>query len=396
MDAEGNGLANKAGYRRSLFAVIASAGVIGISIGMVMPLAALVLEDHGVPSSLVGLNAAASPLAVLATGAFVPRILDALGVVKAMLLSLFAAVILILALPLEVDPWLWFVLRFLIGMTMAVHWIIGEAWIVSVASREHRGRIVGLYITVMSAGFALGPILLGIVGIEGWLPFLIVALLTALSGLPILFVGKAEPKFPPRAKGGFLSALRAAPLVLAAAALAGFTDTTLVSLFPIYGLRLGLDQSFVVWALAVALMGNVALQVPIGWLGDHFDKRRLLIACGAVILVAPLLLPSLFGSSVLQWPLLIIWGGASFGIYTLALTIIGERFDNASLAAANAAMVALYEAGSVVGPLVGGVALDVVGESGFPATLAGAAGLFLLLVATRIGTQRRPPPGREA
>ena len=128
------------GYLRSLSAVIASAGVIGVSIGMVMPLAALVLENNGVSSSLIGLNAASSPLAVLVTGLFVPRILDSLGVVRAMLLSLLITVFLILALPVKVDPWLWFAIRFLIGMAMAVHWIIGEAWVVSVAAKREDGH----------------------------------------------------------------------------------------------------------------------------------------------------------------------------------------------------------------------------------------------------------------
>lgn len=374
--------------RRSLAAVIASAGAAGLTFGLTIPLLALILEADGVDSTRIGLNAASSAIAVLAVGPFVPRVLDALGVLRAMYLSILASVVIILLMPLWTGLWSWFLLRFLLGAFGAIHWIVGETWIISVSTPTTRGRVIALYMTVLTAGFAAGPVLINLVGIEGWLPFLLSAGLIGLAGVPLLLAYGCAPRLPPRVPAAVALAFRTAPLVLAAAALAGFTDTAVFSLLPVYGLDIGLPQDRAVLLLTVMLTGNVALQVPIGWLADRTDRRCLLIACGAVFMVCPLLLPQVLQLELLLWPLLAIWGGASLGIYTLALTIVGDRFEPAALAGANAAVVAVYEAGSVLGPVSGGVSMDSVGPDGLMWLMAAAAVLFLAFAAYRSVTAR--------
>ncbi len=373
---------------RSLVAVIASAGCIGTTFGLTHPLLALRLEQAGETSGMIGLNAAASAIAVLACGPFVPRLLDGLGVLRALYLATAACAAIILLLPLWQGLGPWFLLRFLLGAFGAVHWIVSETWIISVASDKGRGRIVATYMMVMAGGFACGPLLVTLVGIDGFTPFLIAAALTAVSALPLAFARDAVPRLPPRAKASFVFAFRAAPLLMMAAMLAGFTDMAVIALLPIYGMDLGLPRDGAVQLLTIILIGTMALQLPIGWLADRFDTRRLLVACGVIFLVSPLLLPPVIGEPLYLWPLLIIWGGASIGIYTLALISIGGRFGAAELAGANAAMVALYETGSIFGPLAAGAGLDALGPPGFPLVLVAAAALFLVLALFR-GWQRR-------
>ncbi len=369
--------------RRSLAAVIASAGAAGLTFGMTIPLLALILEHRGVDSTWIGLNTATAALAVFLVGPFVPRIIDRLGVLPAMYVAIVGAVAVILLMPLWDALWCWFLLRFLLGCFGAVHWIIGETWLVSVASRETRGRVVALYMMVMAAGFAAGPILINLVGIAGWPPFLVAGGLIAASALPLMCAHGCAPRLPARAPAAVALAVRTAPLVLAAAALAGFTDMTLLSFLPLYGLAHGLEQSRAVLLLTVLLVGNLALQLPLGWLADRVDRRRLLILCGVVFLVSPLLLPLVIEQTLLLWPLLAIWGGASLGIYTLALTILGDRFPPAALAGANAAVVASYEVGSVAGPILSGAGKDLFGPEAIMALLALAAAVFLGCAAYR-------------
>ena len=369
--------------RRSLAAVIASAGAAGLTFGMTIPLLALILEHDGVDSTWIGLNAATAAFAVITVGAFVPRIIDRLGVLPAMYLAILGAVAVILLMPLLHALWSWFLLRFLLGCCGAVHWIIGETWLISVARRETRGRVVALYMMVMAAGFAAGPILINLVGIEGWPPFLVAAGLIGASAIPLLLAHGCAPRLPARAPAALALAVRTAPLVLAAAALAGFTDMALLSFLPLYGLAHGLEQSRAVLLLTVMLIGNLALQLPLGWLADRVERRRLLILCGAIFLVSPLVLPLVMEQRLLLWPLLTIWGGASLGIYSLALTILGDRFPPAALAGANAAVVGSYEVGSVAGPILSGVSKDLFGPEGIMALLALAAAAFLGVAAYR-------------
>ena len=72
----------------------------------------------------------------------------------------------------------------------------------------------------------------------------------------------------------------------------------------------------------------------------------------------PALTPFVVASPPAMYALLFFWGGIGMGIYTIGLTLIGERFKGAQLASANAAFVMLYSIGLLGGPLAEGVALD--------------------------------------
>ena len=56
----------------------------------------------------------------------------------------------------------------------------------------------------------------------------------------------------------------------------------------------------------------------------------------------------------LIWPVLFVWGAVSFGIYTMALIELGERFSDAMLVAGNAAFSLMWGVGGIaVSPAVG-------------------------------------------
>jgi MFS family permease len=87
--------------------------------------------------------------------------------------------------------------------------------------------------------------------------------------------------------------------------------------------------------------------------------------------------------------MLFVWGGTSFGLYTLSLAILGERSSLAELAAANTAFVMVYEVGSVSGPILAGAAMEVAGRDGLIALTVAACALFFL--AERLWRVERAP-----
>ena len=173
---------------------------------------------------VIGLNAAMFPLAVLVIGPLLPRLIapsrqrcarSGLG------LSVTALSILLLPLLPCLPRLVPAALPHRHGRR-SIHWVVSETWLNMVATERDRGRIMGIYATVLAAGFAIGPLIIGAVGIEGWLPFLIVALAVALGVLPICFArrpgaGHAGPKPRPRSR----DMLRAQPLVMARRSAAG-------------------------------------------------------------------------------------------------------------------------------------------------------------------------------
>ncbi|HXV25861.1 MAG TPA: MFS transporter [Alphaproteobacteria bacterium] len=376
---------------RSLIAVIGSVFGVGVSFGALVPLMSLILEQRGVDTALIGLNSSMFPLAVLLVTPFLPRLVARLGAMISILWGLVITVVAILLLPVLPQLSAWFVLRFLIGAGMAIHWMVSETWMNMIASERTRATIMGAYATVLAGGFALGPILLQITGTEGWLPFAAAAVATASSALPLLLGLGLAPLLSVQKGRSILRMMRLVPLGMAAALTGGLTDTGIIVLLPIYGLRIGFDEATAVLLLTVFIAGNVALQIPIGWMADRISRRGVLLACAGIGVAGAVLLPFVLQQPVLLWSLLFIWGGTVFAFYTVGLSLVGQSIPSGQFAAANAAFILLYESGSITGPAIGGAAMDLVGPHGLFGMVA-VASLALILVALMTPRPRAGQP----
>jgi hypothetical protein len=120
--------------------------------------------------------------------------------------------------------------------------------------------------------------------------------------------------------------------------------------------------------LTVLIAGNIALQVPLGLAAERLAPRSVLLVCAAGTALGCLLLASLIGTP-LQWPLAFIWGTLSYGIYTVALVELSERFSGSMLVAGNAAFALMWGVGGVAGPAGTGAVMDAIGVQGLPVTL---------------------------
>lgn len=366
--------------RRSLAAVIASVAVSGLCFGLTSPLLTLILERQGVGAVLIGLSAATSSLAVLVVGPFVPALAARLGTLGALYAAVGVAVATLLLLPLFPNVYAWFPIRFALGGAIAVQWIASEIWINRLATDTGRGTTVGIYAMLFSVGFAVGPLLIVVAGSTGWAPFLAAAGLLAAAVLPLLTAHGLAPAIVARGGGGLLTVAKRAPVLLASAWTCGALAMSVVALLPIYGLRSGLTEGAVVAMVSVFLIGNAALQIPIGWLSARMPRRRLFAGLAVLGILGPVLLAPALQAGFALWILLFLWGGTVIGFYTVALVSLGERFPGAEIAAANAAFVMVFEFGSVTGPALTGAALAAWTPHGLVVALAGVCVVFLMML----------------
>jgi cyanate permease len=245
---------------------------------------------------------------------------------------------------------------------------------------------LGIYATVLSAGFAIGPLLIRVTGIEGMTPFLVSAGIVALAAVPILIARADAPRFGNGRSLPVSGFLRVAPVAILAALVFGATETCILSLLPSYGFKNGLGIEAAATLLAVTGAGSIALQIPIGWLSDRFDRLHVLLFCALVGLGGIALLPALIGEQTFLWPLLFVWGGVIVGLYTVGLVLLGERVDDADLAAANAAFIQAYGFGAIMGPALAGAAMSGVGPDGLPLTLGLLFGGYLVFGLVKAST----------
>ena len=360
----------------ALAALIGCLSTYGITISLFTPLLSLILESRGASATLIGALAMAGPVGVMLGSFVIPRFMRQIEGRKLLLAGVVIEIVLIVALMSTDSIFAWFVIRFLGGLTGVVLFVVTETWMIEITPEPHRGRVMGLYNTTLALSFALGPLILSMTGIEGETPFVAGIILMALAGLPLLFAGTYRPSSAEEPGFGIVSFIRVAPLLALACFVVAFKDLAGVSLLPVYGLRVGLDESSAVLMLFFASIGGALLQLPIGWAADYFDARKVLMVCAFVGVFGALIWPFVVGVPVLLWMTLFLWWGFFAGAYTVAMILAGQWFKGVELATAMAAFGVYWGMGAFAGPLIGGVSMDLWNPHGLALTLVIVAGGF--------------------
>jgi MFS family permease len=373
--------------RLSLAAVFSASFGVGLIFGFQPPLMALVLQRGGASSFEIGAVTSISTVAVMLCAPLYPGAITRLGLRFAIILGIVVSTATLLLMPLLASFQGWLALRFVTGCALGLEWIASEVWLNTLSTDQSRGTVMGAYATVFAAGVMAGPLLLQITGTAGWRPFEVGALCLALTAVPLLLVRQASAgNSGPRERLQWLPIARAAPLVMLAALIAGLVESAYVSLLPVFGLLRGLDEPASLLLVTVFLAGNVILQLPIGRLADRMGRRRVLSGCASVCVIGPVLLSAVMGTPWLLWPLLLLWGGTMYGFYTQGIALLGESYPQAQLADANVVFVVVYCAGGIVGPSLGGLAMDYWTPNGLLVFLSCAP---LLLGAARLPWVRK-------
>ena len=372
-----------------LVVAIASVTAVGLGVSLAIPLLSLTLEARGIPPAGIGLNAAAWGLASMVATPFVPRLAGRLGTGMLLALSILVSAACLPLFYLAEDFWLWFPLRLVSGAAVATTFVLSEFWISAAAPAARRGLVIAIYATVLSIGFALGPVVLATTGTSGGLPFVVGALIIAAAAVPVIVAPVRSPVIGKHPRGAFMRFLGAAPAATAAAFVFGIAESGSFALLPVYGTYVGHPASVVVLLAAAMTLGNVALQIPLGLIGDRLDRRRILLLNAVVGMVGAALMPFVIGDLAPAFVLLFIWGGFTGGLYTVGLAHLAQRFTGADLAAANSAFVFCYAAGALVGPAVLGGGISFAGPHGFAIVLALCFLAYVGLVLVRIAMARR-------
>ena len=366
-------------WRQLVIATVALA-VASFGHGLTMPLLSLVLDHQGVDETLIGLNAGTYFIAVFAVAPLATRLLRARGPAMLMLASILATVVLLALLRAFPNVWLWFPLRFALGMAASFLWIAGEAWVNHSATETHRGRIIAIFGIVVSAGFALGPLILSMTGTEGWAPFLVTIALLLVAAAVLAGALGSSPKL--RGKTGPLARY----VLLAPVAMFGYFvfaagDAMLLTFLPIYAAGLGVGEVDAIRLLTVLAVGSMALQYPVGWLADRVSNYAIAAAMGAILLAGSAALPWALPLPAISIVFMFFYGGALGALYTISLVLLGRRFKGADLSAASAMLAVMFCIGSFIWPSAGGAALDRFGGDAMPVSLIVAYAFFLVVVA---------------
>lgn len=364
----------RAGYAKCQ--VMAAITVFGLTYGLTAPLIALRLAQEGYSASAIGLNAAMHALGVLLIAPALPWLCQRVSPRVLLCTALLAVALLLAAFPL-LPSGSWFVLRLLLGIASEVILVVTETWLNQVTEDQHRAKNLAIYTAMLSLGFALGPLLLSWRG-SGVQAFWFAGAIT-FAAVALLIRGRLG-RFTPgeRHKRRLHQWLALIPLALAATVLNAALESAGMNLLAIYAIHLGWREPQATALIAILLVGAILLQLPVGWLADRVDRRKLLVLLALLSTLGALVWPLALTVPWVARLLLFCWGGVFVGIYTVAITLVGQRFNGAELARVYAILSVGWGAGALLGPALGGLAMGLT-LHGLPLMAALCCALFTLV-----------------
>jgi MFS family permease len=377
------------------FAVSAAVVIVGLALGVTLPLVSLRLEAWGYGPFAIGVMAAMPAIGVLLGARLTGRLAGWFGSPQTLRLCLLASAVSVSLLAVWPSYPLWLLLRLLIGVSLTVVFVLGESWINQLVEDRLRGRLVALYGTGFALSQLCGPLLLTALGTDSDRGFWVSASLLVAGSLLLIGRTGAPAVDAHSASGKGLGLFcRKLPAIAWAVVLFAAFEAMVLTLLPIYLLREGFAQQMALIMVSTVVVGDAALQLPIGWLADRVPRQALMRACGVILLGSSLCIPAALHTPLI-WPLLLSFGASAGGLYTLSLILVGQRYRDDALVRANAHIALLWGVGCLLGPLSTGAASQWLSGHALPLLMALGALVFIVL-AWRRGAFSEVETGNEA
>ena len=304
-------------------------------------------------------------------------------------LGSFISAVLIL-FPTVTEPWVWVILRAVIGFCFCGVYITVESWLNDSATNENRGRAMSLYLIVQMVGIIAAQGILSLGDPAGFVLFVIPSVLVSIAFAPILLSASPAPAFSTTKPMSLKALFRTSPLGCVSVFLLGGVFSAIFGMASVFGTQAGLSVSEISAFVAAIYVGGLLWQYPVGWASDRMDRRRLILglsAVGAATMAAGAVLP---GSFVAVLALGFVIGGVANPLYSLAIAYTNDYLAPPDMASASAGLLFLNGVGAIGGPLAVGWIMETIGPRGFWLVLAVLLGLMTAYAAWRM-TRRAAP-----
>jgi MFS family permease len=353
----------KALHPSAFFAIYLAVAVSYVGVGLVAPLIAVVLGEHGENDFITGLIGTTMFTTFTLTSFPAGAAADRFGP-KPILISgllIYGSAIGLFALNLTTP--LFFLARAIEGVGGAAISVSAETMIGKLSAPGERARRMSYYALSVGFGWAAGPLTGTLLfNINHRVPFI------SCLGLSLLAALIAQVMIPRTEsilhQHESLTRVISKPMIvpMSSGMLYGYLMSSLVTLIPRYLTRdLHATTEQMGMIITAVIAGVLISQVPMGRAADRFGKRRTLFVC-AVVLASTFALMA----TVHNWrwfiPTGIIAGAMAGSLYPLGLAIIGSLVRRERLGAANSLFSLSFGIGSLTGPAMSGFAMTQFGD----------------------------------
>jgi len=359
----------------SIVVFILAAVLVAFATNLSMHLLNLRMQSLHISEFYIGISVAAQALGIVLVAPLAKHVISALGIRQTFVLGAFVSSSVLIAFNFMSDPIVLSALRLLFAVGLALLFVVSESLVITRTDAGNRGRVIGWYATGLAVGTTGGPAFIAVTGVEGLSPLLWGAFFFWLTVTPILAYVKTGQQLAPVVRNSTFAAIRLMPIAFVTAFVFGIVDNGGLSMLSVYSTMNGYDYSQAALLAAVAMMGGIALQIPLGYAANKSEPRVVLLLCAVGSIALLMVLPKTMSLHSAALGIGFMLGGLRVSINTIGLICIAKQCRSVGISSANGCFISFCGFGEFVGPLTTGTSIQYLGTNGF------VVGLTLLLAA---------------
>ena len=344
---------------------------------------------YGFQGSLLGVRAVQEEFSLTATGfmmsgyfvgyfigaATIPGLISRVGHIRVFAAFASMASLVILVHAIFINPFIWFILRVVTGISMVCIYTVAESWLNDRSSNKNRGSVLSIYMVILYGAMGIGMFLLNFSSPKNFQPFILISVITSLALIPILLTKKKPPTFKKIKAMNLREVYNASPFGMVSSLFYGTIQSALFTLLAVYAASMNFtifEISLVTFLLAVS--GAIS-QFPIGKLSDLYDRRKVIVystfaasifALLTLLVSRQIYLPGeLATSKTWFYIFLILFSFCSLPMFSLILAHTNDYIPKEKFVAAGAGLQFTFGLGAMSGPFLCSIFMNFVGSNGF-------------------------------
>ena len=344
---------------------------------------------YGFQGSLLGVRAVQEEFSLTSTGfmmsgyfvgyfigaATIPNLISSVGHIRVFAAFASLASLVVLVHSVFINPYIWFILRVLTGISMVCIYTVAESWLNDRSSNKNRGSVLSVYMVILYGTMGIGMFLLNFSSPKNFQPFILVSVITSVALIPILLTKKKPPTFKKIKAMTLKEVYDASPFGMVSSLFYGTIQSALFTLLAVYAASMNFsifEISLVTFLLAVS--GAIS-QFPIGKLSDIYDRRKVIVfstfaasffAILTLFVSRQIYLPGdLATSKTWFYIFLILFSFCSLPMFSLILAHTNDFIPKEKFVAAGAGLQFTFGLGAMSGPFLCSIFMNLVGSNGF-------------------------------
>lgn len=306
----------------------------------------------------------------------IPILLKRVGYIRVYAALVAIASVAAVAYAMLVGEIYWVIMRLVSGVCFAGIFMICESWLNTQTHNDNRAKVLSLYVVVLYLGLMAGQFLLNYGDISGYFLFALGSVVISLASVPLLLTTRPAPVIEETVSSLSVKQLyKRSPLGAVATFFVNYMNGTFAGLGAIFAKNIGMSTSQIALFIAASFFGVIIFQMPIGYLSDKVDRRKVLIIISALLVVVAAAAVELDK----EWLIYVSFalGALLYPMYALCIAYVNDRLEPEEILPATSALLKISGTGNMISPLITGWIMVQYGAAWFFGVLAIVAAIIV-------------------